>query len=683
MADLDLLFATARPDTAPAFSGSQAWEARVNRVNARGVFVTIPGFDRKLEWGPCLPLGSIAKVGDVVPVLMSNRGRPWLIGAGGTADGRAVSEVSCRYHIGSNQSFQPGFSRLNLDTRDWDTTGDPGMWQEWGLIAPETGRYAASGQVQFSPLGTAIEALVSLFVNGVERSRGVRALTGSTAFAATVSDTLDLQAGERVDLYAWVGSPVATTEIGTSNYLSLKLSPPRGPQGSPGSAGPSGPQGPQGQAGAQGPRGLPGDEGPQGVGGPQGPTGPEGPIGPIGTVYDSDQIGTVKSFSGRTIPTNWMLADGRSLPRNAYPELFTEIGTIYGSADDAHFNLPDVRSRFVYGASAPDLADVGGTGGAATHTLTATEMPAHDHGGVTGPGTTGVDSPDHAHAPNAFDPGLLSLSNAPNFSFWNGQPGGSGVSSWGTTAGANTRHTHSIPGLGIPAQGGGGAHNNLPPYILIAQIIKVTGVQIDPGGALVGPQGPPGLPGNPQEGVDVGDVKVTARTTPPAGWLLCDGRPVSRDTYAALFDAISTTYGAGDGATTFNLPNLVDRVPLGASGTRAPGTVGGEETHALALAEIPLHDHGALTGVDTPDHSHVQVINGQTQMWWPMQALPNGFNQVNPQDGWTGITGWTLANIGNTAGASARHAHTIAPQGSNGAHNNLQPFTAMNYVIKF
>ena len=86
----------------------------------------------------------------------------------------------------------------------------------------------------------------------------------------------------------------------------------------------------------------------------------------------------------------------------------------------------------------------------------------------------------------------------------------------------------------------------------------------------------------------------------PTGWLMCDGTAVSRTTYSALFTAISTTYGVGDGSTTFNLPDMQGRVAIGA-GTgrnnadagsltaRTIGTYEGEETHTLTEAELPAH----------------------------------------------------------------------------------------------
>jgi microcystin-dependent protein len=193
--------------------------------------------------------------------------------------------------------------------------------------------------------------------------------------------------------------------------------------------------------------------------------GPAGATGSPGTVYDTDQVGTIKAFSGSTVPTNWMLADGRSLLRGDYPDLFAAIGVVYGSVDGTHFNLPDLRSRFVYGATTP--AGNGSVGGEAAHALTVAEMPSHDHGGFTG-----------------YEG--MQVSGNMLFNNYNTYAGVGGIYASDRWTPINQRHT-------IAAQGGGAAHNNLPPYILIAQIIKVTGVQVNPGGALQGATGAAGL----------------------------------------------------------------------------------------------------------------------------------------------------------------------------------------------
>ena len=150
-----------------------------------------------------------------------------------------------------------------------------------------------------------------------------------------------------------------------------------------------------------------------------------------------------------------------------------------------------------------------------------------------------------------------------------------------------------------------------------------------------------------------GDLKMSAAIAAPAGWLVCDGRAVSRGTYAALYAAIGTSFGAGDGSTTFNLPDGRGRVLVGAgAGTgltaRALGVKGGEEAHAVTVAEMPVHYHATLDGA--------------------YFVVTTGANFV-PASGGTAVGGTNNENV-------------TGPAGGSGAHNNMQPFVAVNVLIK-
>lgn len=155
-----------------------------------------------------------------------------------------------------------------------------------------------------------------------------------------------------------------------------------------------------------------------------------------------------------------------------------------------------------------------------------------------------------------------------------------------------------------------------------------------------------------------GAVLEYAGSSAPAGWLLCAGQAVSRATYADLFTAIGTTYGVGDGSTTFNLPDLRGRATVGKDdmgGTSANritgawadslGGSGGAETHTLTTGEMPAHGHPGSTAVYSAS---------------------------------TG-SGSSFARGGAPADLLAV---TIASAGGGGAHNNLQPSIALNKIIK-
>ena len=96
-----------------------------------------------------------------------------------------------------------------------------------------------------------------------------------------------------------------------------------------------------------------------------------------------------------------------------------------------------------------------------------------------------------------------------------------------------------------------------------------------------------------------GEVKMWPTGTAPAGHLLCNGAAVSRATYAALFAVVSTTFGVGDGSTTFNLPDFRDRMPIGAGSTYAANAAGGSADSAL-----PSHSH--TINITDPGHSHTR-----------------------------------------------------------------------------
>lgn len=99
----------------------------------------------------------------------------------------------------------------------------------------------------------------------------------------------------------------------------------------------------------------------------------------------------------------------------------------------------------------------------------------------------------------------------------------------------------------------------------------------------------------------------------PTGWLLCDGTAVSRNNFANLFAAIGVTWGAGDGLTSFNIPNLVGKFRKGTNGTPTPGTNGGNSSIVLDIGQMPSHAHGItdpghIHTVTDPTHSHGQNV---------------------------------------------------------------------------
>ena len=150
-----------------------------------------------------------------------------------------------------------------------------------------------------------------------------------------------------------------------------------------------------------------------------------------------------------------------------------------------------------------------------------------------------------------------------------------------------------------------------------------------------------------------GAILQFAGSSAPANWLLCDGALVSRTTYATLFGVIGTNYGAGDGSSTFKLPDLRGRVPIGAGQgssltNRVIAATGGAETHTLTVPQIPSHSH-AIPLYDYSDGGQANLTTAGTDDVTDFRS-----NSQDPVD--------------NTGG--------------NQPHNNMQPFLVVNHIIK-
>ena len=200
-----------------------------------------------------------------------------------------------------------------------------------------------------------------------------------------------------------------------------------------------------------------------------------------------------------------------------------------------------------------------------------------------------------------------------------------------------------------------------------------------------------------------GVVNMWVGSSAPTGWLLCDGSAVSRTTYSALFAVIGTTYGAGDTTTTFNLPDLLGRVPMGAgAGTgltsRTLGAELGAESTTLTSSHIPEHGHtinhghtgSGSTSISGGDHAHTI-----TSKWSGAQTHDHaGTGSVGSVSSGSDQSGGTETQ---TSVNSAGHSHTASTSvtvdsmtGSSGNYGTasptavtaVQPSTVVNFIIK-
>jgi microcystin-dependent protein len=146
-----------------------------------------------------------------------------------------------------------------------------------------------------------------------------------------------------------------------------------------------------------------------------------------------------------------------------------------------------------------------------------------------------------------------------------------------------------------------------------------------------------------------GEIRLWTTATPPTGWLICDGSAISRTTYSTLYGVIGTTYGVGDSSTTFNIPNLKGKIPIGYNSAETPfdslAETGG--AHTLTEAQLASHAHNILTSLGAGNY----------------RGIIDGGNDDS-----------LLAGTGATGGGDSEFV------GSGDPH--YHPYIVLNYIIK-
>jgi microcystin-dependent protein len=174
------------------------------------------------------------------------------------------------------------------------------------------------------------------------------------------------------------------------------------------------------------------------------------------------------------------------------------------------------------------------------------------------------------------------------------------------------------------------------------------------------------------EGIPTGTITPWSQASAPTGFLECDGAAVSRSTYAALFAVISTTYGVGDGSTTFNVPDLTDKVAVHKSNTKNFASTGGANTvtptgnvagstanATLSTDQLASHSH-TIVSPTTPTLCGAQLKQTQT---FSNNCAPSPVSTSN-------------------SGSGQGHSHNMSANFAGDANSVLQPFLTLIYIIK-
>lgn len=204
-------------------------------------------------------------------------------------------------------------------------------------------------------------------------------------------------------------------------------------------------------------------------------------------------------------------------------------------------------------------------------------------------------------------------------------------------------------------------------------------------------------------GINPGIIESYSGSSVPDGYLFCNGQAVSRTTYSDLFAVIGTTYGSGDGSTTFNLPNLNGRSIVGkdSSNFTTLGATGGSINTTLTTANIPSHSHtvtakgsvsSTFTGSNVTTSSngaHTHKTGISTQQAYKQTVTTSGnvaaayWDQNHTNTTSAGAHTHTVTAKGTVSSTFTGSSATTSSVGSGTAFTNMQPYIVTNYIIKY
>jgi microcystin-dependent protein len=293
--------------------------------------------------------------------------------------------------------------------------------------------------------------------------------------------------------------------------------------------------------------------------------------------------------------------------------LFSQIGAAFGGDGVTTFALPDLRGRSPIhaGGVAPQVGDKGGL---EMVSLTADELPSHTH---------------------VVQAGGSATTSKPQTGYW-AENGNAATAPYNTTVAGS-----AMAAGAVTMAGAGAAHENMQPFLALNFMIAVEGGFTTTAEAYIG------------------EVRPFAGAVPLLDWAPCNGALLPLRTNTALWTVIGNTYGGDGGQETVGVPNLLDRLALGAGQgpgltNRPLGSSGGVNSVTLTLAELAQHTHAAACNPGAGD------AYGPTGAYW--------------------------ASTSGSLNYAAAGSDTMAPgvfqaTGGGGPHENRQPCVAMTYAI--
>lgn len=168
----------------------------------------------------------------------------------------------------------------------------------------------------------------------------------------------------------------------------------------------------------------------------------------------------------------------------------------------------------------------------------------------------------------------------------------------------------------------------------------------------------------------IGEIKAVSFGFAPEGWAKCNGQLLDPANYPELFALIGTTFG-GDGTTSFALPDLQGRIPLGyGSGSGLSSYTiaqsGGDETHTLTPSEMPAHSHNSTLKMSTDAATNETPLSGDT-------VAASNFG--------SGISAQNVKSFGSATNLVDGHQSETSCTGAGQPHTIVQPYLAVNYII--